>query len=174
LPEEQAFIVHEDPTVDELVQSWNAFVDGAAGIKPAWNSLSTTTEQKWNRLIQSPSPRSGNSLAGFLNVQINGLPPEQSLNDIIREFQQQSPGGSADILDVLNKNDTEKNRFQFLETRAQRFARYEAIYRYGADSALDGLIEEAANINETLDDSMPALGNLRECVAAVSSKQCGG
>lgn len=166
------YVSCSDPVFEELSNKWNNFVESSAGITPAWDRLETAVQTKWKNIKDSPSQRSGNYLGGFLDVKLNGLDSQKTLDDIVQELSKNAPGGAPTFLDTLTANEVEQNRYFTEQNRALRIARYEALYRNGSDDVTVSLAQSLVRINSVIKDTFPVIKGLGDCVTSVGSKQC--
>lgn len=168
---QEAYLNCKDPSWQNLIQKWNEFTETLGGLGEG-KKAAETINSAGKDMVNTPVGRTGNILGGLVEMKINGLPPEESLNEILGELKKNTPGGVT--FDQARAGVVgEKARFEDAFIRTTYLAQYQQQYRQSSGEILKEIIDRLTYLQTTIMDTFEFLRQAKNCTKGLLDKTCG-
>ena len=162
---QDAYTNCKDPTWTNLIDKWNEFVDTAGGLGEVKKSGATLDAAAAD--LNKPI-----AFGSLFEFKINGLPPEESLNEILKELKKNTPQGVT-FEEAKLAADQEKNRYQGALERLTYLNQYKVQYQNVSGELLKEIINRLGQLQDIIMDTFPFIGQAKQCTKGLLDKTCG-
>lgn len=176
--------------IDEMIENWGGVEEGIEALE---RDVGGAAAEVKRAATDNPPENFGDFLGNTFGMAINGLPPEQGIDQIIGEIKGYMPsvgtggsggtgggtsGGSSTggtdptVSDVFKTAVNESERYQAELRGTLLRAKYEALYMGATDA---GVVEFLNALNEfqmTLLEGMIYIGETFKCTEKMADRQC--
>ena len=162
---QEAYKNCKDPTWTNLIQKWNEFVDTAGGLKEVKKSGDTLDKEASS--INKPM-----AFGSLFDFKINGLPPQESLNEILKELKKNTPQGVT-FEDAQLGVEEEKNRFEGALERLTYLDQYKVQYQNVSGESLKEILNLLGQLQGYIMNTFDPLDKTKQCTKGLLDKTCG-
>lgn len=167
---EDAYINCKDPTWENLIQKWNEFKAHVGGLSSAKEAVETI-RKRFDDATRAPKRSGGNLIQSLLDIKINGLDPETSLNDIGNELKKNMPGGVS-YENIQSASRKENYRYTEELSRTTYLAQYQQQYSEGSGEVVGKLLLLLNDLQTTIINTFPYIMQTTKCTKGLLDKTC--
>lgn len=172
------YIVCEHSSWDVVSEKWTEFIDSAAGVAPALESLGETVAGRSEKIWEAATDYSYvDFYTAFVQLNINNQTPKAGFEEIVNQLSEysintdfQSPSQST----VLSAISGEDFRFRIDTIKTELEARFNMLYRYTRGAGIKAFLSELDSLNLTLENSFGYMDTVLTCVNTMNNRQCPG
>jgi hypothetical protein len=172
------YIVCEHSSWDVVSEKWTEFIDNAAGIAPAIESLGETVAGRSEKIWEAATDYSYvDFYTSFVQLNLNNQTPKAGFEEIVNQLSEysintefQSPSQRS----VLSAISGEDFRFRMNTIKTELESRFTMLYRYTRGSSIKAFLSELDSLNKTLKNSFVYMDTVLTCVNTMNNRQCPG
>lgn len=166
----EAYANCKDPSWGSLVSKWNELgenVRSAFGLK----SSPEAPGKRFDKVTNAPLDRTGNALAGSLDVKVNGVDPLTGFSDIGAELKKNFPKGFT-YEQLQAANEQELQRYDDDITRADYLGQYEHLYRSSSGETVNEIVGTLKTLEKILKETFPYINQTAQCTKGILDRAC--
>jgi hypothetical protein len=185
----------KDMGLTALSKKWESLVENFKSMGATGKSI----KEQWEKSLNTPIKRTGGFLKGYLDIRLGGLPPKKAVDQIYKELksqyetslkrynpkkvqksleqnqeqeEQEESGIGPSLEELQNAIITNDENYVKKVKKANLMAKYEALYKHGADEIAKDFKEKLEELNEIIQNTYPIFENLQKCSKKTADKQC--
>jgi hypothetical protein len=160
-----------DPSWEALVTKWNEFKENAGGFGPAIKQAGASISKRWERMANTPIKQGAKFFGDFLDMNINGLPPLEGLQQIGDELERMYPGGYT-FSDLQAAQSLAQQSYDESTMLATYEAQYRALYGETSGKYTEQMIYRLTVLDDIINATGPYQNQTFQCARRILDKQC--
>lgn len=171
-----SYIICENSSWDVVSKKWDEFTGTIFGIAPAIKTVKKSMAQRAEKIVEAVSDKTlTDYLSGIIAMNINNLSAEAGVDRILDRLEKSAPLGGAitpqQVTDAIAQQD---QAFDTDLLRQEMSSQFFVSYKQISDDGVSIIVQDLADLNKALSDSLKPLEYLLDCTRVVNSRQCPG
>jgi hypothetical protein len=172
----KTYIICEESSFDQVKDKWQEFKDTGAGTIPALKNLKKTVGGRYEKIAEALTDVGfADYLSGLIQFNLNNMDAKEGFMEIYENLDKYVPNidvpTQSDMLLALNIAEQE---YDYMSLKNELASNFEVLYRDTSDLAVELLVTELDDFNNTIEDSFAPLDSLLECTEVMNDRQCPG